>query len=126
MVHLFRSGLGVSRTGGSLNRPRLSSSHATQVKTAKVAGKEESRKDYNDISSLLSTMIPKQRWPMHPLLFTEPCSLLLVHTLGGDDLVGQDDILVTLDFLLPDRPGMGKFIDIALILKMKAISSDSS
>lgn len=68
MVHLLRSGLGVSRTGGSLNRPRLSSSHATQVKTAKVAGKKESKKDYNDISSLLSTTIPKQQWPMHPLL----------------------------------------------------------
>lgn len=63
---------------------------------------------------------------MHPLLFTEPFSLFLAHTLGGKDLVGQDNNLVTLDFLLPDRPGMGKFIDIALILKMKAISSDSS
>ena len=52
--------------------------------------------------------------------------LRLVHTLGGEDLVGQHDILVILDFLLPDGPGRGKFIDIALILNMKTISSDSS
>lgn len=52
----------------------------------------------------------------------EALLLLLVHILGGEDLVGQDDILVIFDFLLPDRPSRGKFIDIALILKMKVIS----
>lgn len=52
--------------------------------------------------------------------------LLLAHTLGGEDLVGQDNILVIFDFLLPDGPGRRKFIDIALILNMKTISSDSS
>lgn len=50
--------------------------------------------------------------------------LLLVHALGGEDLVGQHNILVILDFLLPDGPGREKFIDIALILNMKTISSD--
>lgn len=52
--------------------------------------------------------------------------LLLVHALGDEDFVGQNNILVILDFLLPDRSGRGKFIDIALILNMKTISSDSS